>query len=255
MCSIVSKCSSCFMSHWVYDSQQSIWECHTCKTLCIVHAVTFFHIAIVRAYEIFLNHHNWPDCKRICVVAVCCRNISFNCMSNCVHTCMSNKLLRHGFCKSRVNNSNIRCNFKVCNWKFYTFLIICDNRKSCYFCCCTRCWWNCTEMSLCTKFWQSKNFAHIFKSCFRIFIFYPHGFCSIYRRTTTNSNNPVWIKFLHGFSTFHYSFNGRIWFNTFKNFNFHASFFQVWHNFVKEAEPFHASATDTNHCPFTSKSF
>ena len=36
-------------------------------------------------------------------------------MCDCIHTGMCNQLLRHGLCQFRINNCNIRCDFKISN--------------------------------------------------------------------------------------------------------------------------------------------
>ena len=42
-------CSTGFVCHGMNDTQQSIGECHTSQTLCVVHACTSFHVAIIAA--------------------------------------------------------------------------------------------------------------------------------------------------------------------------------------------------------------
>ena len=146
-----------------------------------MHSVPCTHILVIRINKILLDHLDRMYCKRIRVIAVCCRNISLNSMCKSIHTCMSNKLFRHCLCKLRINDSNVRCDLKVSDRVFDSLIIICDDRECCNLCCCSRSRGNCTEMSFCSKCRKSENLTHIFECTLRIFVFDPHSLCSIYR--------------------------------------------------------------------------
>ena len=124
MCAIIGESSSGFVSHRVYDSKQGIAECHTGETLCIVHRITFCHVAIVRIYQIVLDHFYRMKGKWVREITVCGRNISFNRMCHCIHTGVSDKFLRHRLGKVRVYDSNIRRNLKVSDRILDSFFII-----------------------------------------------------------------------------------------------------------------------------------
>ena len=127
------KGSTCFMCHRMYNTKQCVRKCHSCKTLCIMHLITALHITLVRFHKMLLNHLNCPECQWVGIITICCRHICFDRMCHSIHSGMCYKLNRHCLCQFRINDRNIRCNLKICNWIFNTFLIICDNRKCGYF--------------------------------------------------------------------------------------------------------------------------
>ena len=125
------------MCHRVYDSKQCIGECHTCQTLCIMHLLSCIHIAVVRCRKVIQYHLNCLQCKWICKWSVECRNICFDRMCQCIHTCVCNLFYRQSCYKIRIHDRNVRCDIKVSQRIFYTCLIVCDNRECCYFCSCS----------------------------------------------------------------------------------------------------------------------
>ena len=244
-------CSTGFVCHGMNDTQQSVGECHTSQALCVVHACTSFHISIIACYQIAADHLDCVQSKRIGVIAVQSRNISFDCMGHSVHTGVSSQFLWHGFSQSRVNDCNVWSDIEVSQRIFNAFLVVGDNRESGYFSSGTRSGWDSAESSFFAKFWEVKWDAELFKGGVWIFIECPHCFCSIDWRTTADGYDPVRLEFTHHCSTFHNGVNRWVWFNAFKQSNFHACFFQIITYFVQEAKTFHAAAADNNNGTFS----
>ena len=169
-------------------------------------------------------------------------------MSHSIHTCVSCELLRHCFCKLGINDCNVGSDFKVCKRILDALLVVCDYRESSNFCCCTGSGRNSTETSLLTKFGNTEYYAHFFKCDFGIFILDPHCLCSVDGRATADCNDPVGLELCHGFCSLHNCINGRIGFDTFKEFNFHSCFLEVRNYLVKKTELFHRTAANANHC-------
>ena len=189
------------MCHGVYNSQQSIGECHACQTLCIMHFCSCSHAAVKGFLQFLVNHLNGVQSNCIGIITVQSGNICFNCMRHGIHTSMCNQLLRHGFCQCTINNGNIRRNVEVCQRILDTLVIVGDNRECGYFGCRTGCRRNCTELCLCPQCREIKRCAKVFKLGIRIFIECPHCLCSIDRRTAAHGNNPIRLKFPHLFCT------------------------------------------------------
>ena len=92
-----------------------------------MHGITCSHILVVGLYKVVLDELDSMDCQRIGVVAVCGRNIRLDGMCHRIHTCMSDELLRHGLCKLRIDDRNIRCDLEVSDRVLGALLIIRDN--------------------------------------------------------------------------------------------------------------------------------
>ena len=193
-----------------------------------------------------MNKLNCMKCKRVCIIAMQGWNISLDCVCHSIHTCMSCKLLRHCFCKCRVNNRNIRRDIEISKRILNTIFIVCNNAKSSNLCCCAWSRWNSTEFSLCTKCWETKWCNQILKACVWIFIKYPHSFCCVNRRTAAHCNNPIRLKFCHSLCTTHNCINTWVWLNIFKKLNLHTCFFKVINCFIKETVTLHRATTDNN---------
>ena len=138
MCAVIRKCSTGLMCHGMYDTKQCIGKCHTSKTLCIMHVISLFHIPVIRSYQITLDHLDCMQGKRICEITVRCRYICLDCMCHRIHSGMCYQFLWHCLCKFRINDCNIRCDLKVSDRIFDTFLIIGDDGKCSYLCCSSR---------------------------------------------------------------------------------------------------------------------
>ena len=151
------ECCSCLMCHRMYNTKQRIRKCHTCKALCIVHLCSCFHVSFERSWKIIKYHLDCLNCKRVCICTIQSRYISFNCMSQSIHTCIGNLMCRKCFYQLRVNNCNIWCNIKICQWIFDSFCIVCDHRECSNFCCCSWCRRNCRKLCFLTQFWEVKR--------------------------------------------------------------------------------------------------
>ena len=162
-------------------------------------------------------------------------------MCHRIHSGMCYQFLWHCLCKFRINDCNIRCDLKVSDRIFDTFLIIGDDGKCSYLCCSSRSWGNRTEMRFLTKFWNTKHLAHILKCDIRIFVFDPHSLCRIDRRTSSDRNDPVRTKLFHRLCALHYGLHRWIRLNSFKKLYFHAGFFQILFCAVKKTETFHGT--------------
>ena len=172
-----------------------------------MHRCTLGHIAVIRINKITLNHFNSKYSERIGKVTVSGGNISFNSVSHSVHSGMSCKFLGHSLCKLRVNNCNIRSNLEVSKRILDAFFIVSNNRESSNLGSGTGCGRNSTEACLLTKLGNPEYYTHLFKGNFRILILDPHSFCSINRRTTADSYDPVGLKFSHSLCTTHNGIN------------------------------------------------
>ena len=172
-------------------------------------------------------------------------------MGHSVHTGVSGQFLWHGFSQSRVNDCNVWSDIEVSQRIFNAFLVVGDNRESGYFGSGTGSRWDGAESSFFAKFWEVEWDAELFKGGVWIFIECPHCFCSIDWRTAADGYDPVRLEFTHHCSTFHNGVNRWVWFNAFKQSNFHACFFQIITYFVQEAKTFHAAAADNNNGTFS----
>ena len=248
MCAVVSERCSGLMSHGMYDSQKCIWERLACKALCNMHSVTRFHISVVGRNKVPHNHLNCMNCKRIGKITICCGYICLNRMCHCIHSGVSNELLRHSFCQIRIHDRNVRCNLKVSNRILNTLLIICDDWECGYFRRSSRCGWNCTEMSFAAKLRKSEHLTHILKSNFRILILNPHSLRCINRWSSTHCNDPVRLKLKHLLCALHDGFNGRIRLDTLNQVDLHSRFLQVVDGSVKESKSLHRASAYTDNC-------
>ena len=228
------------MCHRMYDSKKCIGECHSCKTLCIMHLLSCYHITFVRCRKVIQNHLDCLQCKRICKWTVQGRYISFDRMCQCIHTCVSNLLYRETHDKIRIYNCNVRCNIKIGKWVFYSGLIVGNNGECC--------WRNCSKFCFCSQFREVERNTEIFKCNIRIFIECPHCFCSINRWSATHSYDPVRLELLHNCCTFHNGLNRWIWLNTFKKLYFHSCFFQIVLSSVEESLTLHGTSSDNQDC-------
>ena len=155
---------------------------------------------------------------------------------------MGNKFLRHGLCQSRINNSHIRGDFKVCDGILNSLLIVRDNGKCSYLCCRSGSRGNRAELCLISKCRDAKDLTHIFKGAIRILILNPHCLSRINRRTSADGNNPIRSEVLHLLRALHYGIYRRIGLNPFKKLYFHTCFLQVLYYFVQKTETLHRSA-------------
>ncbi len=190
-----------------------------------MHGCTLGHVAVIGIDKVTLDHLDGMQRKRVCIVAVCSRYVSFDRMGHSVHTCVCDEFLRHGFGKVRIYDRNVWCDFKISDRIFNPLLIIGNNRKCSYFGCGAGRRRNRTKMCFLAQAWDTEYFAHIFKGNIRIFVFDPHSLCSIDRRAAAHSDNPVRLKLCHRFRAFHYGLYRWVWLNAFKNLYFHSCFF------------------------------
>ena len=152
-------------------------------------------------------------------------SISFNCMSQGIHTCRSSQSLRHRRHHFRIYNCDDRHVMRVNTYKFTFLFYICNNVVNCYFCCCTCCCRNCNDrhtrfLCRCCTFQTS----YIFK--FRICDDDTDCFRGVHRRTTTNCDNIICSGFLERFYTMLYILDRWICFDIRINFIFQTFFFK-----------------------------
>ena len=121
------------------DTKQGIGKCHSCQTLCVMHMCSCIHIASERSRQIIKYHLDRLNCQRIRICTVQCRYISLDRMCQRIHTCICNLFCRKSLYQFGIYDRNIRCDIKISQRIFYAGLIVCDNRKCCYFCCSTGC--------------------------------------------------------------------------------------------------------------------
>ncbi|MNE43946.1 hypothetical protein D3C80_1381460 [compost metagenome] len=129
-----------FMRQAVVDTKECIRKCHTCKRRCIMHFFASQFITSQRRLLKVLEYQlNRFDCKTICKIISHYRHISFNSMCKHVHTCICYSNFRQAIYKFRIDDSNIRCQFIVCQRIFsITIFFICNNCERSYFRTCTR---------------------------------------------------------------------------------------------------------------------
>ena len=102
-----------------------------------MHPVSGNHVTVVGIDEILLDHFDRMDGKRIGVIAIGCGNIRFDCMSESVHTGVSDQFLRHRLCQIRIDDGDIRCDLEVSDRILDALLVIGDDRESGDFGSCT----------------------------------------------------------------------------------------------------------------------
>lgn len=191
--------------------------------------------------------------ERIGIIAVCRGNVRFDCVRNRVHTRMSDQLFGHGFRKIGIDDGHIGRNFEVRDGILDALCIIGDDGKRRHFGSRTRRRGNRAEMRLLSKGGDTEHFAHFFKRDVGIFVFDPHRFRGIDRRTAAHSDDPVGLELEHGLRAFHNRFDGRVGFDPLKQFNFHARFLQIGNGLVQKAEFLHGAAAHTDHRPFSTE--
>ena len=167
-------------------------------------------------------------------------------MCNSIHTCMGDKLLRHCFSQVWVYDGDIRSDLEVCKRILDSLLVICDYSKCRYFCCCSTCRGNGTEMSLLSQFRHAEDLTHFFECDLWILIFDPHCLSSIDWRTTTHGNNPIRLESKHLLSACHNCIYRRIRLDSVDNHNFHSSFLKISFSLIKESKSLHGAASDTD---------
>ncbi|MNN09838.1 hypothetical protein D3C81_1227420 [compost metagenome] len=169
-----------FMRQAVVDAEECIRKCHTCKRRCIMHFFASQFITSQRRLLKVLEYQlNRFDCKTICKVICHYRYISFNSMCKNVHTCICYSNFRQAIYKFRIDDSNIRCQFIVCQRIFsITIFFICNNCERSYFRTCTRSCRNRNKFRFLTKTWIFINtftdihefLFQVMEICIRIFI-------------------------------------------------------------------------------------
>ena len=146
-----------------------------------MHFASCIFITIIAVNQTVINITNSFKCQRVREIAACRRDISFDCMGQSIHTCMSSQSFRHAQRDIGIQNSNVRRDFKICQRIFYISRVISNDRERSYFCCRTACRRNCYENSLIPEFGYIERFLDFFKGCFGVLVKDPHGFRRIYR--------------------------------------------------------------------------
>ena len=169
---------------------------------------------------------------------LCC--ISFDCVSQGIHSgrcCQSFWHRRHHF---RVNHCDYRHIMWIYTYKFSLFLYVCNNVIDRYFCCCTGCCWNCNNRNArvlcrCNTFQTS----YIFK--FRICNNDTNCLGCIHGWSSTDCNNIICFCIFKCLNAMLHILDGRVCFNIRINFiskswiikdichfSCHSKFNQIW---------------------------
>ena len=243
------------MRHGVDYAEQGIGEGHTGKALGIMHGVALCHITIVGIYQIVFNHLYGEYCQRIGIIAMRGGNIGFDSVGHGVHTGVGNQLLGHGLGQIGVNYCHVRGDLEVRYGVLDALGVIGNDGERGYLGSGAGGGGNGAEVSLFTQLGQAEHLAHILEGYLGVFILYPHGLGRIYRRAAAHGNYPIRLELEHGIGAAHNGLNGGIGLDTFKKFNFHASFLQIRNSSVEESEFLHAAAANANHCALAFKCF
>ena len=229
------------------DSKQCIGKCHTRQTLCIVHGITFFHVSVIRAHKISLDHLDRMQGKRIGKITVRRGNIRLDGMRHRIHTGMRYQLLRHRLCKLRIHDRHIWRNLKICNRIFDSFFIIRNDGKCRHFRRRSGCGRDRAEMCFFAELRNSEYLAHIFKRNVRIFILDPHCLCRINRRAAAHRHDPVRLEFFHCLGALHHRLHRWIRLNSLKQTDLHSCFFQILLCAIQKSKTLHGTSADTDH--------
>ena len=253
VCAVVGKGSTGLVCHGVDDAQQRIGECHTGQALCVVHGITLGHIAIVAVHQIALDHADGKDGQRIGVVAVCGGNVSLHGVGHGVHTGVGNQLFGHGLGQIGIDDGDIGGDLKVSDGVLDALLIIGDDGESGHLSGGAGGGRDGAEVGLAAERRNAEHLAHLLKGDLRVLVLDPHGLCGINGGAAAHGNDPVGLKLQHGLCAAHDGLNRGIGFDALKQLHFHAGFLQVANSAVKEAEPLHGAAADTDHGLFAGK--
>ncbi len=252
---VVRKGRAGLVGHGVNDTQQRVGESHAGQALGVVHDVPGFHVAVVGFYQVRLDQFDGVDGQRVRIGAVGRGNIGFDGVGHGVHTGVGRQLLGHGMHQVRVHDGDVRRNFKIGDGVFDAFLVIGDDGERRDFRGGAAGGRDGAEVRFRTQFGQAEHLAHIRKGGFRIFVFDPHGFGCVDGAAAAHGHDPVGLEFLHDGRAVHDGFHGRIAFNPFDYFGFHAGFLQISQRPVQKAAAFHAAAAHTDDGPFAFQRF
>ena len=140
----------------------------------------------------------------------CC--ISFDCMSEGIHTCGSCQSLWHGGHHFRINNCDDWHVMWVNAYKFTFSFYICDNIINSYLCCCTCCCRNCNDRY--TRFpGRSCTFQTSYVFEFRVCNNNTDCFGSVHRRTTADCDQIIRFRILKCLNTVLYVLDCRVRFD------------------------------------------
>ncbi|MNI72126.1 hypothetical protein D3C73_1280470 [compost metagenome] len=154
----------------MYISQNSIGKGHSCHSLSIVNLFSRRHIPLIRGEQMILQSLCGFNCECIGKNSPRLGHISFYTMRHCIHSTISNHMLRHLGNQNGINDSNVRSKSEICQWIFNSCLLICNygkirNLRSCAAGC-----WNSYEFGFGPEFRQRERDSSLFKSQFRILI-------------------------------------------------------------------------------------
>ena len=166
---------------------------------------------------------------------------------------MGNQLLGHGLGQIGIDNGDIGSDLKVGDGVLDALLIIGDNGESGHLSGGAGGGRDGAEVGLAAERRNAEHLAHLLKGDLRVLVLDPHGLCGINGGAAAHGNDPVGLKLQHGLCAAHDGLNRGIGLNALKQLHFHAGFLQVANSAVKEAEPLHGAAADTDHGLFAGK--
>ena len=192
------------MSHGVTYAQESIGKCHTSHTGSIRHLGTGLHVCsvIITGRKIFKHILHSLQCQAIRIIRSHHRSISFQRMSQDIHTGGTGQTLRlahHIIC---INDRHVRKQLIIGQRILYTRLLICDNRERSYLRTCTGRGRNRYKISLLTHLREciytfpdiNKAHCHILEINLRMLIHHPHDLTGIHSRTAAQCNDYIRLK-------------------------------------------------------------
>ena len=214
--------STKLMSHGVVNTKECICECHTSHTGSICHFFTSLRIicsVLICRWKVLEYKLNSLHSKTICVICSHDRYICLNCMCHNVDTwstCQSLRLCHHVV---YVYDCHVWKQSVVSDWPFNTCVSVCDDCKWCYLRTCSWRCWDSYEVSFLSHLRECKYsltdvhevHSHIFEVCFRMLIHDPHDLSSVHCRSTTKSNDCIWLELSHLVNTLACTLKCRVW--------------------------------------------
>ena len=251
MRSAVRKCGAGLVRHGVDDAEQGIGEGHAGEALCVVHRIPRTHVLLVGGDEILLNELDRVDGEGVRKITVRRRDISLNRVCQRIHTGVGDQLLRHGLRKLRVDDGDIRSDFKVRDRILCSLFIVCDDGEGSDLRGSAGGGGDGAEAGLPPKLWKTEDLAHILKAAVGVFVADPHRLCRIDRRATAHRDDPVGAEALHRLCALHNRIYGRVGFDPLIELDLHTGFLQIRDGLVQEAEALHGASADKEHRPLS----